>query len=100
ATNVPRVAVSDPVAIAHRARHAPHPVVLKAAADAIRNALVHVDLVELADRDVPPKIPGVPAIPRDGDAAVSGDDQMLAVLRIHPERVILAVHVAEQFSEM
>ena len=83
-----------------RARHAPVPVVLQSAADRVRVFEVGADLVELADRQVVAEEPRLPAVPRDRDAAVAADDQMIRIVRIDPERVIFGVDRAEHVAKV
>ena len=66
-------------------------LVLEPAHDVERRRQVHVDVVELAERQVLDEAPGVAAIAREVDPAVVAVDQELAV-GAHPERVVIPVH--------
>src|SRR5262249_12660119 len=74
-----------------RARAAPAAVVLQPAADEVRLPHVGAHRVELADRNGVDVLPGVPAVVADVNAAIVSDDEMGAVLRVDPDRVMIAV---------
>ena len=57
----------------------------------IRVAHVDADLVELTDRQVAQLVPVVGAVPADRNAAIAGQDQVVGVRRIDPERVVVQV---------
>ena len=94
AANPEPVGVEDAVAAARRARSAPAAVVLQAAADVVRLPHVGADRVELPDRHGVHVLPGVTAVVGDVETAVVAEHQVIAVLRIDPDRVMVAVRNA------
>src|SRR4029079_15016475 len=85
------VGVENAVGAACRARSAPAPVVLQAAADEVRLPHVSADGVELPDGYGVDVLPRLTTVVGDVDAPVVADDQMIAVFRIDPDRVMIAV---------
>jgi hypothetical protein len=74
-------------------------VVLQPAADHVRVLHVGADFVELADRQIVAKEPGLPAIPGDRHAAVAADDQVIGIVGIDPQRVIFGMDGAEHVAK-
>ena len=87
----PPVGEPDAAVVPHGARPVPTALVLEPAHDVERGRQVHVDVVELAERQVLDEAPGGAAIAREVDPAVVAVDQELAV-GAHPERVVIPVH--------
>src|SRR5262249_34909671 len=100
AADVEAVAVRDARTVPGGARHAPMAVVLQAAANEEWILHVGADLVELADRQVVPEEPALAAIPRNRDASVAADDQMIRIIGIDPQGMILGMHGAEHVAEI
>ena len=90
------VARADPLVRQGVGGRAPGAVVLQPAAHVIGIAHVDADLVELAERQVAELIPVVGAVPADRDAAVSGQNQVVRVRGIDPERVVVEVHFSRR----
>src|SRR4026208_1242045 len=88
------VRVEDAVAAARAAWPAPAAVVLQPAAHEIRLPHIGADRVKLSDRDGVHVLPRLCLVVADVDAAVVADDQVIAVLRIDPDRVMVAVRDA------
>src|SRR5207248_5638907 len=100
AADVESLLVRDAGARARRARNAPVPVVLQAAADRVRVLHVRSDLVELPDRQVVAKQPADSAVQRYAPATVAADHQMIRVVGIDPKRVILGVDGTEHVAKL
>ncbi len=94
---VEAVAVADvlPVPVLDAACRAgrphPGPVVLEPAVDVVREAHVGAHLVELGDGQRSDHAPVPAPVVGDVDAAVGAEDELVRVLRIDPERVVIAV---------
>ncbi len=71
---------------------APRPVVLQSPAHVVGVVHVDADLVELRDWQGAHLAPGVSAIPRFRNAAVTRQDQMFGVLGIDPQVVVVGMH--------
>ena len=96
--------VVEPVAAAHRlpvlehdrpaaalaARPAHRPVVLQAAVHVVGHLVVEADGVELRQRQLVRVVPVLPAVEGDPHAVVVAEDHVLRVLRVDPERVVVA----------
>ena len=85
------VGVQDAARCCARARAAPAAVVLQPAADVVRLPHVGADCVELAERHRFMSSHVVALVVADIEAAIVADDKMLAVARIDPDRVVVAV---------
>ena len=84
------VLVADPAAV-RAAGDADGRVVLLAAVDAVREQVVRVDAVELRSRLVVLRRPALATIQRNRGAPIVAVDQVLVVLRVDPERMVIAV---------
>src|SRR5690349_20598821 len=87
----------EPVGVGDRTvlattRPAPRAVVLRAAADVVRDLEVVADVVELAARQVRREIIVAAAVPGDRDPTVVTDDEVVGVVRIDPHRVVVDVY--------
>jgi hypothetical protein len=94
--------VADGDALADPTRErgpAPGAVVLQTAVDAVRIRGVDVDLVPLAQREVVDLVPGLGAVLRLVQTAVTGEQHVVAVLRVDPQRVEVDVHRALHLAE-
>ncbi len=89
----------DPIAVLdaadRRRRSGPGAVVLQAAVDAVRPPHVVADVVELRHRQGPEEAPLPAFAVRHVDAAVGAEQHLVRVLRVDPERVMVAVRTAE-----
>ena len=85
------VRVHDPAPAPGIGRPPPGAVVLKAAVDVERHLHVHLDVVELGQRQVLDKAPAPSAVVREGDAAIVAQDHPARVVGIDPELVDVAV---------
>src|SRR5205807_7937922 len=82
------VAVRD-LAIVAPAVHAGGAALLLAAAHAVRERVVGVDVVELRGRLVVPGAPRHAAVQRDDGPLIGADEDRLRVVRIDPDAVIV-----------
>ncbi len=80
-------------------RAAPVAVVLEPAAHPVGVAVVDEDVVELRERDVAHDVEVLAAVVADLVAAVAAGEQPVAVERVDPERLVVAVHVARDALE-
>ena len=89
------IVVHDAGGLARAAGTGPRTVVLKSAHHVIEGqAIVGVNLIELAQRDVVNSFPRFAAVVRDADAAVLAVPHSFRVFRIDPERVKVDVTAA------
>src|SRR6185437_15041812 len=70
---------------------APAAVVLQADADVVRGVVIHVDRVALFQGEVGGMNPMLAAVLGEVDASVVALDHAIRVLRVHPERMVVAV---------
>ena len=87
------VGVEDPVSAAarRRGRAAPAPVVLQPAAHEVRLPHIGAHRVELPGGHGVHVFPRSPLVVADRQSAVISDHQVIAVVRIDPDRVMIAV---------
>ena len=69
----------------------PGAVVLKAAVDVVRHVVVDIDVVELADRKVPDKGPGLASVAADVDAPVVSVEDEIGILGVLVPSVVVRV---------
>ena len=93
------VGVGHAAARIRRARKRPRPVVLRAAEDPVRLAVVDRDVVELADRQVVDVVPGLRAVVREVHAAVVAEHDVLGLAWIDPHRVVVGMRVRATESD-
>ena len=87
---IPHVIVDGPAGAAAGA--APRIVVLQSAADAIGRVHVVADRVKLPHRDPVREFEVAAPVPRDRDAAVVAQYEVIRIGRVPPQRVIVHVH--------
>src|SRR5262245_20426260 len=87
-------AAATAAASASLARAAPTAVILQASANVVRLSHVHSDSVELRRRDVVNELPSRGLVVADIQTAVVADNQVVRVIRIDPQRVVIAVRDA------
>src|SRR4030095_6803508 len=75
-------------------RAAPTTIILQTAANVVRLSHVHGDRVEPRRRDVVNELPSRGLIVADIQTAVVADNQVVSVIRIDPQRVVIAVRDA------
>ena len=85
------VVVEDAEIVARGAGSAEGVRVLQPAVDVVRRRHVDADPVELGDRQVVHLVPGDAAIVGEIQPAIIAQDEVLRVLRIDPERVMIAM---------
>src|SRR5690606_3365257 len=85
------VVVEDPDVVPDGARAAPAAVVLQAAADVVRLLHVGADRIELPDSHQRDRFPRLSLVVRDVEPAVVAEEDVVVVLRIDPDRVMVAV---------
>ena len=88
------VLVDRPPAAARAVRPAPASVVLQTAVDIVIRARIDGDMVELTDRHLVELVPLFHPVVSDIDPAVGTEDDVFAVARIDPHRVVIGVHAA------
>src|SRR5262245_10971287 len=94
ATTATTAAATTTAASARLTRAAPTAVILQAAANVVRLSHVHGDRVELRRRNVVDELPSRGLVVADIQTAVVADNQVVSVIRIDPQRVVIAVRDA------
>ena len=75
------------------ARPALRAVVLQAAVDVVGHLVVHADRVQLRERQLVGVVPVLPAVVGDPHAVVVAEQHVLRVLRVDPQRVVVAAEL-------